>query len=112
MTTQYADSSGVRIAYEDLGGSGGAPILLVMGLGMQLVAWHPDFVAMLVARGFRVIRFDNRDIGLSQRFDHLGVPNLALDSIKFAVGMKVKAYWHPLDNGEHLLMWQPDKDAK
>jgi pimeloyl-ACP methyl ester carboxylesterase len=46
---------------------------------------------MLVARGFRVIRFDNRDIGLSQRFDHLGVPNLAIDSLKYAVGLKVSA---------------------
>jgi alpha-beta hydrolase superfamily lysophospholipase len=48
---------------------------------MELVAWHPDFVAMLVARGFSVICFDNRDIGLSQRFDQFGVPNLAFDSL-------------------------------
>ena len=61
-----------------------------MGLGMQLVAWHPDFVAMLVARrGFRVIRFDNRKVrpGASAS-TQLGVPNLALDSLRFAVGMK------------------------
>ena len=76
---------------EDHGSPGGEPLVLIMGLGMQLVAWHPDFVAMLMARGFRVIRFDNRDIGLSQRFDRLGVPNLAFDSIRYAVGMKVSA---------------------
>jgi len=46
---------------------------------------------MLVARGFRVIRFDNRDIGLSQSFDHLGVPNLALEAVKHAVGLRVKS---------------------
>ena len=68
-----------------------------MGLGMQLVAWHEDFVAGLVARGFRVIRFDNRDIGLSQRFDHLGVPNLMLDSLRFAVGMGVKSGYSVAD---------------
>jgi pimeloyl-ACP methyl ester carboxylesterase len=84
-------ANGITLEVEDHGLAGGEPLVLVMGLGMQLVAWHPDFVAMLVARGFRVIRFDNRDIGLSQRFDHLGVPNLAFDSLKYAVGMKVDA---------------------
>ncbi|KQW36647.1 alpha/beta hydrolase [Rhizobacter sp. Root404] len=84
-------ANGISLEVEDHGSPAGEPLVLIMGLGMQLVAWHPDFVAMLVARGFRVIRFDNRDIGLSQRFDHLGVPNLALDSLRFAVGMKIKA---------------------
>jgi pimeloyl-ACP methyl ester carboxylesterase len=84
-------ANGIALEVEDHGPANGEPLVLVMGLGMQLVAWHPDFVAMLVARGFRVIRFDNRDIGLSQRFDHLGVPNLALDSLKYAVGLKVSA---------------------
>jgi pimeloyl-ACP methyl ester carboxylesterase len=84
-------ANGIALEIEDHGPASGEPLLLVMGLGMQLVAWHPDFVAMLVARGFRVIRFDNRDIGLSQRFDHLGVPNLAIDSLKYAVGLKVSA---------------------
>jgi pimeloyl-ACP methyl ester carboxylesterase len=84
-------AKGIALEVEDHGSPAGEPLVLIMGLGMQLVAWHPEFVAMLVARGFRVIRFDNRDIGLSQRFDQFGVPNLALDSIRFAVGMKVNA---------------------
>ena len=84
-------ANGIALEVEDHGSISGEPLVLIMGLGMQLVAWHADFVASLVARGFRVIRFDNRDIGLSQRYDHLGVPNLALDSIRFAVGMKVSA---------------------
>jgi len=82
-------ANGIQLEVEDHGPVTGEPLLLIMGLGMQLVAWHTEFVASLVARGFRVIRFDNRDIGLSQRYDHLGVPNLAIDSIKYAVGMKV-----------------------
>ncbi len=82
-------TNGISLEVEDHGSVQGEPLLLVMGLGMQLVAWHAEFVASLVARGYRVIRFDNRDIGLSQRFDHLGLPNLALDSLKFAVGLKV-----------------------
>ena len=84
-------ANGISLEVEDHGSPTGEPLLLIMGLGMQLVAWHPDFVASLVARGYRVIRFDNRDIGLSQRFDQLGVPNLALDSLRYAVGMKVSA---------------------
>lgn len=84
-------ANGIAIEVEDHGSPGGEPLVLIMGLGMQLVAWHPDFVAMLVARGFRVIRFDNRDIGLSQRLDHLGVPNLALEAVKHAVGMTIRA---------------------
>ena len=44
-----------------------------------------------MARGFRVIRFDNRDIGLSQSFDAAGVPNLALDSLRFALGLRVRS---------------------
>ncbi len=82
-------TNGISLEVEDHGSVQGEPLLLVMGLGMQLVAWHAEFVASLVARGYRVIRFDNRDIGLSQRFDHLGLPNLAVESLKFAVGLKV-----------------------
>jgi pimeloyl-ACP methyl ester carboxylesterase len=84
-------ANGISLEVEDHGSPGGEPLVLIMGLGMQLVAWHPDFVAMLVARGFRVIRFDNRDAGLSQRFDQFGTPNLVLDSIRYAVGLRIAA---------------------
>ena len=63
-------------------------VLLIMGLGMQLVAWPPEMVQGLVDAGFRVIRMDNRDIGLSQHFDHLGKPNLLWASLKYKLGMK------------------------
>ena len=82
-------ANGIALEVEDHGAVTGEPLLLIMGLGMQLVAWHEDFVASLVARGFRVIRFDNRDVGLSQRFDHLGLPNLVADSLKFAFHMRI-----------------------
>ena len=62
-----------------------------MGLGMQLVGWHEDFVACWSERGFSVIRFDNRDIGLSQGFEARGVPNLALDALRHALGLRVKS---------------------
>ena len=77
-------ANGVTIEVEDHGSPQGEPLLLIMGLGMQLVAWHEDFVESLVQRGFRVIRFDNRDIGLSENFDRFGAPRLGLDALKFA----------------------------
>jgi pimeloyl-ACP methyl ester carboxylesterase len=90
-------TNGISLEVEDHGSVQGEPLLLVMGLGMQLVAWHAEFVASLVARGYRVIRFDNRDIGLSQRFDHLGLPNLAVDSLKYALGLKVSSPYSVAD---------------
>lgn len=55
----------VELAYEELGDPGGEPLLLVMGLGMQMLGWDERFCALLGERGYRVIRFDNRDVGLS-----------------------------------------------
>ncbi|MEO7709430.1 MAG: alpha/beta hydrolase [Caldimonas sp.] len=84
-------ANGVALEIEDHGPPQGEPLLLIMGLGMQLVAWHEDFVESLVQRGFRVIRFDNRDIGLSENFDRFGTPKLGLDMLRFAVGMRVSS---------------------
>jgi pimeloyl-ACP methyl ester carboxylesterase len=84
-------ANGIALEVEDHGPASGEPLVLVMGLGMQLIAWPSEFVAMLVARGFRVIRFDNRDIGLSQRFDHLGSPHLVREALKLALGLKIHA---------------------
>ena len=84
-------ANGLSIEVDDQGPPGGPPLLMIMGLGMQLVAWPDDLVQMLVARGFRVIRFDNRDIGLSQHFDHLGVPNLAWAGIRYAMHARLRS---------------------
>ena len=84
-------ANGVAIEVEDHGSPQGEPLLLIMGLGMQLVAWHEDFVESLVQRGFRVIRFDNRDIGLSENFDRFGAPKLGLDALKLALGLRVSS---------------------
>ena len=90
-------ANGIGIEVEDQGPTSGEPLLLIMGLGMQLVAWPEGLVRALVQRGFRVIRFDNRDIGLSQRFDHLGIPNIALDAFKYSVGLGVKSGYQLAD---------------
>jgi pimeloyl-ACP methyl ester carboxylesterase len=64
-----APINGLTIEYDEHGDPSGDPLLLVMGLGAQLIAWPLEFVDRLTARGFRVIRFDNRDIGLSTKID-------------------------------------------
>ena len=75
-------ANGIAIEVEDLGKPTDEPLLLIMGLGMQLTAWHRGLVQQMLDQGFRVIRFDNRDVGLSQNFDGLGVPNLALAALQ------------------------------
>lgn len=85
-------ANGLALEVEDTGPVGpGAPVLLVMGLGMQLTAWPDDFVGALAAAGHRVIRFDNRDVGLSEGLDHLGTPNLLWEGMKARVGLPVRA---------------------
>lgn len=66
--------SGIELCWDERGT--GAPLVLVMGIGAQMILWPEGFCEMLAARGFRVVRFDNRDIGLSSKLDHLGVPKL------------------------------------
>lgn len=88
-------ANGIHIEVEDSGpgasGEARPAVLLIMGLGMQLVAWPPALVQALVDAGYRVIRFDNRDIGLSQHFDQLGKPNLLWQGLKLKLGLTPRA---------------------
>lgn len=69
-------ANGIELEYDIHGPETGAPLLLIMGLGQQLTRWPLSLIEQLVGEGFRVIRFDNRDIGLSTGFDDAGVPDL------------------------------------
>jgi pimeloyl-ACP methyl ester carboxylesterase len=69
-------ANGITIEYESLGDPLAPPILLIMGLGMQLVGWPDAFCQGLIERGFRIIRFDNRDSGLSSKIRVRRQPNL------------------------------------
>lgn len=62
-------ANGITLAFDAFGPENAEPILLVSGLGVQMIRWAAPFCAMLAAEGFRVIRFDNRDVGLSTHFD-------------------------------------------
>ncbi|SDO21059.1 alpha/beta fold hydrolase [Polaromonas sp. JS666] len=83
----------IDIEIEDThpGDTTGRPVvLLIMGLGMQLIAWPPAMVQAIADAGFRVLRFDNRDIGLSQHLDHLGSPSLLWEGLKFRLGWRIR----------------------
>ncbi len=69
-------ANGLEFEYDIHGDAGAEPLLLIMGLGAQMTRWSPDFVRGLVDRGFRVIRYDNRDVGLSEKVDAAGAPDL------------------------------------
>jgi pimeloyl-ACP methyl ester carboxylesterase len=72
---QLIDANGIQLTYDAFGNPSDPPILLVMGLGMQMTAWDELFCEHLAARGFWVIRFDNRDIGLSTKIETAGRPS-------------------------------------
>jgi pimeloyl-ACP methyl ester carboxylesterase len=69
MAEETATSNGIEIVYETIGDPSDPPLLLVMGLGMQLIHWDRNLCEQLAERGFHVIRFDNRDAGLSTKID-------------------------------------------
>ncbi|WP_306205869.1 alpha/beta fold hydrolase [Actinoplanes sp. RD1] len=71
-----ATTNGIELAYETSGDPDGRPLLLIMGLGAQLIDWPEGFRAELGARGFQVITFDNRDAGLSTALDSAPLPDL------------------------------------
>lgn len=81
-------ANGIQIEYEAHGDPKNPPLLLVMGLGAQLTLWPIELVDALVARGYYVIRHDNRDIGLSQKFSQHGVPNFKRVALMQMFGLK------------------------
>lgn len=70
------EANGITLAYQTFGDPDDRPLLLIMGLATQMLGWHEEFCGLLVDEGFYVIRFDNRDIGLSTHLRDAGMPNL------------------------------------
>jgi pimeloyl-ACP methyl ester carboxylesterase len=77
MSEKYVHANGIRLAYEEFGDPSHPAIVLMMGLGTQLIGWPVAMCEGLVDRGFRVIRFDNRDIGLSEKMENAHIPQAA-----------------------------------
>jgi len=97
------DAGGLRLEVDVRGPAGAPPLLMIMGLGMQLTGWPDELVDALVARGFRVIRFDNRDAGLSQGFEAMGVPNLMAASLQWLLRLPVRAPYSLADMAGDVL---------
>jgi pimeloyl-ACP methyl ester carboxylesterase len=70
---RIAPANGIELCYQEMGDPDGRPLVLVMGLAMQMIAWNDGLCRLFADRGYRVIRFDNRDIGRSTSFDRAGV---------------------------------------
>ena len=96
-------ANAIGIEIDDQGPPAAEPLLLIMGLGMQLNGWPEELVQMLVSRGFRVVRMDNRDAGLSQGFDHLGVPNLPWAGLRRGLHLPINAPYRIADMASDAL---------
>jgi pimeloyl-ACP methyl ester carboxylesterase len=72
---RIAQANGIELCFQEMGEPDGEPLVLVMGLATQMIAWFDGFCRLLADRGYRVIRFDNRDIGRSTKIDSAGVPS-------------------------------------
>ena len=83
-------ANNIDIYYEENGPADGPVILLVMGLGAQMIAWPDEFIHGLVSKGYRVIHYDNRDVGLSQWMDGAKTPNLVWTMLKARFGLPVR----------------------
>ncbi|MDP4574029.1 alpha/beta fold hydrolase [Qipengyuania sp. G39] len=85
-----AQANGIEIHYEEHGDSAADPMLLIMGFGAQLTLWPDELVEALAGHGFRVIRYDNRDIGLSEKFDGVKAPGILKMTLLTKLGFTPK----------------------
>ena len=81
-----APNTGIELFYDEHGSPDAPPMLLVMGLGAQMTLWPDELVEALATRGFRVIRYDNRDIGLSQKMEGARAPGLRTQIVRKLIG--------------------------
>ena len=93
----FARANGLDLCYDTFGDPAAPPLLLIMGLNSQMIAWDDEFCSELARRGYRVIRFDNRDIGLSTRFDAAGVPDVSAAFMAVMQGKGVTAPYRLTD---------------
>ena len=90
-------ANGIEIEYEAHGDPAHPPLLLVMGLGAQMTLWPIELIDALTARGYYVIRYDNRDIGLSEKFGHAGVPDVRKVALMKLFGLRPKLAYRLAD---------------
>ena len=86
-----ARANGIDLTYDSFGNANDPPLLLIMGLGTQMIGWDEAFCAQLAEQGRYVVRFDNRDIGQSTKFTQLGVPDVGQAFQAALLGQPFKA---------------------
>jgi len=77
VSAAFVPANGIQLCYETFGDPANPPMVLIMGLAAQMIVWDDEFCTLLAARGFWVVRFDNRDIGMSTRFPKARTPRFA-----------------------------------
>ena len=87
----FANANGIELCYDTFGDPQAPPLVLIMGLAAQMIGWDDEFCTQLARRGYRVIRFDNRDIGLSTRFADAGLPDVGAAFVAAMQGRPVSA---------------------
>jgi len=87
----HARANGLQLSYETFGSPKDPALLLIMGLGGQLVQWPDVFCQALAKGGYYVVRYDNRDIGLSDKLDHLGKPDLLRIGLRYTLRLPIRA---------------------
>ncbi|TDF81674.1 alpha/beta fold hydrolase [Pseudomonas sp. H9] len=100
VATEYADLAQLSVAYQSVGRDSDPVLLLVMGLGGQLIHWPDEVVAALCQQGFRVIRYDNRDVGLTRWKQAPASANLTYQLLRYKLGLSVTAPYHLTDMAE------------
>ncbi len=96
-------ANNIDIEYEEFGASSDPVILLIMGLGMQLIAWPEPFCRDLAERGYRVIRYDNRDTGFSTKFDGRKVPGILSMIIRSALHLPIRVPYRLKDMADDAI---------
>jgi pimeloyl-ACP methyl ester carboxylesterase len=86
----FLQANGLQLAYDEFGAYEDPAIILIMGLGTQMIGWPVSFCENLATLGFRVIRFDNRDIGLSEKLHNTDAPNLIKVALRSKLGLANK----------------------
>jgi pimeloyl-ACP methyl ester carboxylesterase len=84
-------ANGIQIEYDTFGDKSSPPLLLIMGWGVQMIGWDEEFCKQLADKGLYVIRFDNRDVGLSTKFEEAGIPDIMELMAAVAQGQEVES---------------------
>jgi len=103
MSESYIQANGLRLAYEEFGDPNNPAIILIMGLGTQMISWPIPLCSGLASRGFRVIRFDNRDIGLSEKLENAHIPPVPGMLLRSRLGLPIKVSYNLKDMAEDVV---------